>query len=96
VSDVVQYSHWALSQKEHNNIVGVVARGFSMEPEIREGDIVFVDQEKQPSQGNIVLCYQEEKVQLVRFGSQPGSNGHGNDDAHVYGVVIGINRKLGQ
>ena len=94
VSDVAQYSHWGNSPGENNNVIGLLARGFSLEPEVKEGDIIFLDREKPPSPGNVVLCYQKEKVQLVRF-NRPGSNGHSNDGFHIYGVVIGINRKLG-
>jgi transcriptional regulator with XRE-family HTH domain len=94
VSDVVKYSQWGLSHEENAKVVGLLAKGFSMEPEVREGDIIFINQEKQPSLGNVVLCYQEEKVQLVRYNGNPGSNGSTNEDFHIYGVVIGINRRL--
>jgi len=94
-SDVVQYSQWALSQKEHKKIIGLLARGFSLEPEVKEGDIIFINREHQPAVGDMVLCYRDEKVQLARYGSQYGGNGHSEDGFHVYGVVIGINRKIG-
>jgi transcriptional regulator with XRE-family HTH domain len=94
-SDVVQYSQWELSQGEQNKVVGLLARGFSLEPEVKEGDVIFINQKQKPASGNVVLCYQDEKVQLARYGSQFGGNGHSNDGFHVYGVVIGINRKIG-
>jgi len=94
-SDVVQYSQWQLSQGEHNKIVGLLAKGFSLEPEVKEGDIIFINQEQTPASGNVVLCYREEKVQLERYGSQYQGNGLSDNGFHVYGVVIGINRKLG-
>ncbi len=93
-SEVVQYSQWGISHKENTNIIGLLARGFSLEPEVKEGDIIFIDRQKQPSPGNVVLCYLEEKVRLVRYGKPPSSNGSANDGFHVYGVVIGINRRL--
>jgi len=95
VSDVVQYSQWQLSQGEHNKVIGVLAKGFNLEPEVKEGDIIFINQEQLPAPGNVVLCYQDEKVQLARYGSQFKGNGRSNNGFHVYGVVIGINRKLG-
>ena len=95
VSDVVQYSQWQLSQGEQNKVVGLLARGFSLEPEVKEGDIIFINREQQPTSGNVVLCYRDEKVQLEHYGSQYQGNGHSNDGFHVYGVVIGINRKMG-
>jgi transcriptional regulator with XRE-family HTH domain len=95
VTDVVQYSQWEQSREENAKVIGLLAKGFSLEPEVREGDIVFVNQEQHPAPGNVVLCYQEEKVQLVRYHGNSGSNGSTHDGFHVYGVVIGINRKIG-
>lgn len=91
VADVVQYSPWGLTQEEYTKIVGLLARGFSLEPEVKEGDIIFINREQKPSPGNLVLCYQDEKIQLARY-HEP--NGSGNNEYHIYGVVIGINRKI--
>jgi transcriptional regulator with XRE-family HTH domain len=91
VADVVQYSPWGLNQEEYTKIVGLLARGFSLEPEVKEGDIIFINREQKPSPGNLVLCYQDEKIQLARY-YEP--NGSGNHEFHIYGVVIGINRKI--
>jgi transcriptional regulator with XRE-family HTH domain len=95
VTDVVHYSQWGLSPEEHTKVIGLLAKGFSLEPEVKEGDVIFINREQQPTPGNVVLCYQDEKVQLARYSSQYGGNGHSNDGFHVYGVVIGINRKIG-
>lgn len=92
VSGRVQYSRSEQPCEENNRVVGIMARGFSLEPEVKEGDIIFVDQGQQPLPGNVVLCYREERVQLTRYNSPPGENG--SSGSHVYGVVIGINRKL--
>lgn len=94
VSEVVQYSQWEISEGENSKIIGLLARGFSLEPEVKEGDVIFIDREKVPAPGNIVLCYQEEKVQLIRYGQVPGSNGLLSAGFRVYGVVIGVNRRL--
>ncbi len=92
--DVVQYAPWGHSDNGSQNVKGLLVRGFSLEPEVREGDVIFIDSEMTPSPGNIVLCYQDEEVRLVRRdnASSDGESAHG--DCHVYGVVIGINRKL--
>jgi transcriptional regulator with XRE-family HTH domain len=95
VTDVVQYSQWGLSGGENSKVIGLLAKGFNLEPEVKEGDVIFINQDQHPAPGNIVLCYQEEKVQLVRYSGNTGSNGSTNDGFHVYGVVLGINRKLG-
>jgi transcriptional regulator with XRE-family HTH domain len=94
VTDVVQYRQWGLAHGEHSKVIGLLARGFSLEPEVREGDIILINQDQQPFPGNVVLCYHEETVKLARYGSQSGANGHSSDGFHIYGVVIGINRKL--
>lgn len=93
-SDVVQYSQWELSQGENSKIIGLLAKGFSFEPDVKEGDIIFINREQQPAPGNMVFCYHEEKVMLTRYSSQYGGNEHSSDGFHVYGVVIGINRKF--
>jgi len=64
-----------------------------MEPEIREGDIIFVDTKKEPSEDNIILYHNAQKFKLRRFHqeSQPGND----DEGYLYyGTVIGINRKM--
>jgi transcriptional regulator with XRE-family HTH domain len=94
-SAVVQYSQWELSQGEHNQVIGLLAKGFNLEPEVREGDIILIHRGQTPAHGSVVLCYRNEQVQLARYDGQFKGNGHSDDDLHVYGVVIGINRKLG-
>ncbi|HSW58880.1 MAG TPA: LexA family transcriptional regulator [Dehalococcoidales bacterium] len=94
-SEIVQYSQWGLSHGEQSKVVGLLARGFCLEPEIKEGDLIFIQPEQRPVPGNVVLCYQDEKVQLARFGSQNGGNVPSEGGFHIYGVVIGINRKIG-
>jgi transcriptional regulator with XRE-family HTH domain len=88
--DLQQYITWGLSNNGEK-IKGLLVRGFSLEPEIKEGDVIFVDAEAKPSTGNIVLCWQGEKVNLVRF---KGSRTTDKALYHVYGTVIGINRRL--
>ena len=65
----------------------LLVRGFHLEPDIREGDIIFVDPGKSPAPDQIVLYYHNEKIKLAQYDSQMV-------DGHVYGVVVGISRKL--
>ena len=94
VSDVGQYSQWGLSQGEEAKVIGLLARGFSLEPEVREGDVILINRDQPPMPGNLVLCYCEEQVQLTRYQSDAESNGKAPGNYHVYGVVVGVNRKL--
>ncbi len=96
VFDVGQYASWGLSKNGSQNIKGLLVRGFSLEPDIREGDVIFIDPDTAPVEGNIVLCYQGEQIRLVRYhntgtSTQPSPT---PGDVQVYGTVIGINRRL--
>jgi transcriptional regulator with XRE-family HTH domain len=92
--DVGQYATWGLSKNGSENVKGLLVRGFSLEPDIREGDVIFIDLEMKPSPGNIVLCYQGEEIRLVRYHHQPTPDEAGASGCQVYGTVIGINRRL--
>jgi transcriptional regulator with XRE-family HTH domain len=94
VSDMGQYASWGLSNNGSKNIKGLLVRGFSLEPDIREGDVIFVDPETTPSAGNIVLCYQGENVRLIRYERKPTHHEAMDKECQVYGAVIGINRRL--
>ncbi len=89
-SDVVQYASWGFSGNGEANLKGLRVQGFSLEPEIKEGDIIFFDAGKAPNHGNILLCYQDEQIRLVRHGP----DGHIGEGCHVYGVVVGVNHSL--
>jgi transcriptional regulator with XRE-family HTH domain len=93
-SGLVKYRRQEPADESATSVIGLLARGFSLEPEIKEGDVIFVDRAQQPGPGNVVLCCQDEKVRLMRYGSQSGDNGHSPHDFHIYGVVVGINRKI--
>jgi len=93
-SGLVKYRRQEPADESTHSVIGLLARGFSLEPEIKEGDIIFVDREQQPVPRKVVLCCQDEKVRLIRYSSQSGGNGHSRDGCHIYGVVIGINRKI--
>jgi transcriptional regulator with XRE-family HTH domain len=94
VFDVGQYATWGLSSNGSDNVKGLLVRGFSLEPDIREGDVIFINPETKPSAGNIVLCYQGEKIHLIRYHNTPAQEENADNACHVYGTVIGINRRL--
>jgi transcriptional regulator with XRE-family HTH domain len=70
-----------------SQLKSLLVRGFHLEPDIREGDIIFVDPGKSPAPDQIVLYYHNEKIMLALYNGQIA-------DGHVYGVVVGISRKL--
>jgi transcriptional regulator with XRE-family HTH domain len=87
----VRQSSFNAGDEDRPHIIGFYARGFSLEPEVVEGDIILVDREKQPVVDNIVLGFAEHKLQLIRY--------HVNwvecsdiDSLRIFGVVVGINR----
>lgn len=94
VFDMEHYTSWCLFDNNSKNVKALLVRGFSLEPDIREGDVIFVDPEKTPSVGNIILCYQGEKVRLVRYHDIPIPDEAMANECQVYGTVIGINRRL--
>jgi len=94
VFDVGQYATWGFSNGGSENVKGLLVRGFSLEPDIREGDVIFIDTEAKPSPGNIVLCYKSEELSLVRYHNTMVSDKAVDSDCHIFGPVIGINRKL--
>lgn len=94
VLDVGQYATWGLSNNGSENVKGLLVRGFSLEPDIREGDVIFIDSETKPSPGNVVLCYQGEEISLFRFQQMPTHDEATDNGYQFYGTVIGINRRL--
>jgi len=93
VFDVGQYATWGLSNNGSENVKGLLVRGFSLEPDIREGDVIFIDIGAKPSQGNIILCYKGEEISLVRYRDTLATE-ETDTGCQVYGTVIGINRRL--
>ncbi len=94
VFDVGQYATWGLSNNGSENVKGLLVRGFSLEPDIKEGDVIFIDTEAKPASGNIVLCYKDEELSLVRYKHTLKTDRTAGSEYQVYGTVIGINRKL--
>ncbi|MDD5095193.1 MAG: helix-turn-helix transcriptional regulator [Dehalococcoidia bacterium] len=96
VPEVVSYVYWGLSEHLSDNIVGVLAKGFCLEPslDVKEDDVILVDRKMTPSPGNIILCHQDKVVHLIRYPGTTDHNGGSGRDSHIYGVVIGVNRNL--
>jgi transcriptional regulator with XRE-family HTH domain len=94
VFDVGQYATWGLNNNGHENVKGLLVRGFSMEPEIREGDVIFIDPDTKPTDGNIILCFQDQEIFLTRCNNIQGEGIDTNEQRQIYGTVVGINRRL--
>jgi hypothetical protein len=85
---------FGLSSNDEPHIVGLYARGFSLEPDVMEGDIILVDREKTPVQDNIILGFLEHRVQLLRYHINLAGCDGPQDSTRIFGVVVGINRKF--
>jgi len=93
VVDSSQTACWAFPGIGSEKTRAFMVRGFSLKPEIMEGDVIFVDPEKTPSSGNIILFSEAGRVKVARHrvsreGSRPQAN------RHVHGVVVGVSKKL--
>lgn len=93
-ADAVGYAYFGLSEKVNKNTIGVLVKGFHLKPDIQEGDVIIIDRDMMPSIGNIVLCQNNGKTELIRYDKTMGSNGNGSGNYHIYGVVIGLNKNL--
>lgn len=95
VGDVNQTACWAFPNNGSKKIRAFRVQGFSLKPQIREGDVIFVDPEKAPSSGNVILYYEGDRVRLTRHQVSEGNNGEVSGAArHVCGVVVGVSKKL--
>lgn len=94
VCDVGHQAAWGFSNHGSENVKGLLVQGFSLEPDIREGDVIFIDTSLRDSPGNIVLCFKNGKISLARCRQTRTTDKGVNNDCQVYGAVIGINRRL--
>lgn len=86
-SDALDYVYWARSSPVKRNLKALRVKGFCMSPKIEEGDIIIIDPDASPVKGkDIVVCHDDGQIWLKIYGQ------HG--DCDIYGVVIGINRRL--
>ena len=73
------------------NYVGIRARGFCLQPEIMDGDTLIIDKDAVPEMGRTILCYHNGNSQpcLIKYKKPMDLK-----DCEIYGVVVGINRRL--
>lgn len=94
VADVNQNACWAFPNNGSKNIRAFLVQGFNLKPQIKEGDVIFVDPEKTPSSGNVILCYEGDTVCLARHQVSKGNGNTPSADRHICGVVVGVSKKL--
>jgi transcriptional regulator with XRE-family HTH domain len=83
----------AFATEEESRIIGLYARGFCLEPEVIEGDVILVDRNKKAVQESILLGYSGHKVQLFR-NSLLKEDTSNDPQFYIFGVVVGINRRF--
>lgn len=96
-----EYAYWSRPKIANRNIKGLTARGFCLEPEIKEGDTIFVDIDRSPENGSIVLASMGEQVIARRYRENKDhvwleSNEERIDasECAIHGVVIEVSRRL--
>lgn len=100
--DEYQYLPPAFRRGRHTNILGVIAQGTSMVPEIQPGDYVIFDADTVAQIGDIVVAVvggeafvkrlAQEGKRLVLRGDADGGTLPLNEDARIVGRVIFITR----
>lgn len=89
--EIQEYIYVARPRQGAVNYVGVRAKGYCLEPDIKDGDVLIIDKDAQPEPGRTILCYHNgnEQPMLVKLDDtkQP-------KDCEIYGVIIGIQRRL--
>ena len=78
-------TYWAKTKVGGRTVKGLKVKGFSLEPLINERDIIFIEFGLSPEEGNVILCYDDEKVWLENY------TGHSR---HFYGVIIEVYKTL--
>lgn len=89
--EIIEYAYIVRPRPGHVNFVGVQAKGYCLEPEIKDGDTLIIDKDAVPEPGHTILCYHNgsQHPRLIKFKQSIDLN-----DCDIYGVVIGINRRL--
>ncbi len=89
--EIIEYTYIARDKPAPKNLVGVLVRGYCLEPEIRDGDIIIIDKDAVPDDGKIILCYHNEhdRPELFRYKSPVDLK-----SCIIYGVIFAINRRL--
>jgi transcriptional regulator with XRE-family HTH domain len=100
-AEIVEYSYWAKSKAVGKNIRGFKVRGFCLSPMVNEGDTIFVDPDRSPQNGNIVLALANDEVYLMRFRCRGDKVWLENNDREleleeclIQGVVVQVSKEL--
>lgn len=98
---VLEYSYWEAPRVAGRNIVGLRVHGDSMEPDIRDGDTIYIDKDMPAEVGKTVVASVRDQVlvkKLRRKGGKlvlAGKNGDIDaDEAKIEGVVIQLSREV--
>lgn len=101
---VRDYVYWTRAKVADRNIMGFVVKGFQFEPEIGEGDIVFVDTNYPPEEGCLALALINSKMVIGRYREnrhriwlECDTGQHRRIDAKkctIRGVVIQVNKAV--
>lgn len=89
--EIQEYLYVARPRQGAVNYVGVRAKGYCLEPDIKDGDVLIIDKDAQPEPGKTILCYHNgnEHPCLIRLKQDTDLK-----ECEIYGVVIGIQRRL--
>jgi transcriptional regulator with XRE-family HTH domain len=76
--EIVEYTYMAKSRPGKVNYVGVRAKGFCLEPQILDGDILIIDKDAVPEPGKTILCYQNGSKNpcIVKFNTADALKAH--------------------
>lgn len=100
--EVLEYVYWSAPRAAGRNIVGMKVHGNSMEPEIRDGDIIYVDKDAAPKSGDVVVASVGPGI-VVKYYRDDGRRKflQGGDGktmdmkaAKIEGVVIQLSRDV--
>ena len=99
---VVDQAYWDPARVAGREIWGIRVQETALEPQIHVGDTIFVDLDRRPAHGDVVLACVADRMFLWRF--LEGSDGPALEDqqgAHrpaeayaILGVVIGLRKEF--
>ena len=85
----IEYVYYSREKIGDRQLIGLRIRGFCLEPDAREGDVIIVDRKAAPDIGRIVLVYSnnQNRLRLVRYYAYSDLK-----DCEIVGVVAQISR----
>jgi SOS-response transcriptional repressor LexA len=100
--EVLEYVYWSAPRVAGRNIVGMKVHGDSMEPDIKDGDTIYVDKDAAPRPGDIVVAAVGPGIVVKYFRDDgrrkflEGADGRAMDmkAAKIEGVVIQLSRDV--